>query len=273
VNDSAAVPIRDAATVMLVRDGAEGTEVFMLRRHLQSAFSAGAYVFPGGAVDLADRDTAVEEVSIGPSDAEASARLGLPGDTGGLAYWIAAIRECFEEAGALLAYDSDGAVVDLHDPATAERFARHRAAVHAGDRRLVDVCAEEDLRLACDALAYVSHWITPLGAPRRYDTRFFVARAPDRQAYLHDDRETIESMWVRPADAVGLYDEGEIDLVLPTLRSLEALAEHGTADDALRAAADLGQVPTMRTRYRREGSLVVPVLPGEPGYEEADPHA
>src|SRR5436190_16422712 len=99
---------------MLVRDGAEGMEVFMLRRNLNSDFVGGAYVFPGGAVDQPDRHADLEAISEGRSDDQASQLLGI--DRGGLAYWVAAIRECFEEAGVLLAYDADGEIVSLADP-------------------------------------------------------------------------------------------------------------------------------------------------------------
>src|SRR5438445_7311826 len=139
-------PPRDAATIMLVRDSRDGLQVFMLRRNLRSDFVGGAYVFPGGAVDEADRHADLEAVCEGRSDDQASVLLGV--DRGGLAFWVAAIRECFEEAGVLLAYGPDGEVMRLSDAAVEARFARHRAAVDSGERRLLDVCAEERLRLA-----------------------------------------------------------------------------------------------------------------------------
>jgi 8-oxo-dGTP pyrophosphatase MutT (NUDIX family) len=223
------VAVRDAATVMLVRDGDHGLEVLMVRRHLRAAFVAGAYVFPGGAVDDADRHTDLEAVCEGRSDGEASAVLGLDAPSGGLAYWVAAVRECFEEAGVLLAYDRAGRIVDFRDPEVEARFVAHRRAVDRGQRRLVDVCAEEGLRLAVDGMHYFSHWITPVGAPRRFDTRFFVSLAPEGQVPLHDARETIAQVWVRPADALAHHRAGHWELILPTQRSLEALARF---DDA-----------------------------------------
>ena len=126
------VEVRDAATVLLVRDGHAGLEVFMLRRNLESTFVGGAYVFPGGAVDPADRAADLEAISVGRTDAEASRRLGI--DRGGLAYWVAAIREGFEEAGVLLAYDRDGRIVDLDSPEHAARWTEHRRAVDRGER-------------------------------------------------------------------------------------------------------------------------------------------
>jgi 8-oxo-dGTP pyrophosphatase MutT (NUDIX family) len=204
-----AVPVRDAATVMLVRDDPAGIEVFMLRRNADLVFVPGAYVFPGGAVDEAD---AAE---------------------GGDAFAVAAIRECFEEAGALLAYDRSGEFVDLRDEATAERFLAYRSEVHAGRRTIHEVCAREGLRLAVDALHPVRRWFTPPRSPRRFVTRLFIARAPVNQVFLHDDRETVASEWVRPADALARFVGGDIELILPTERSLELIAKASTVDELL----------------------------------------
>jgi 8-oxo-dGTP pyrophosphatase MutT (NUDIX family) len=230
------VPVRDAATVMLVRDGPDGLEVFMVRRSLRLVFAGGAHVFPGGAVDDVDRD--MERWAVGRTDEEASAALGLA--RGGLAFWVAAVRECFEEAGFLLAVDATGELVDLHDPAAAERFSDHRRAIAGGTRSLADVCGTEGLRLAVDGMHYVSRWITPEGAPRRFDTRFFVGAAPERQTPLHDAEETIAHEWVRPADALERYREGSVDLMTPTERSLQWLDGADTVADVLAAAATSG---------------------------------
>lgn len=265
----AQVPVRDAATVMLVRDGLDGLEVFMLRRNLNSDFVGGAYVFPGGAVDPQDREAHLDDVCRGRTDADASAQLGI--ERGGLAFWVAAIRECFEEAGVLLAYDGDGKVVGLDDPSTAERFTVHRSAVDRSERRLVDVCAEEGLRLAVDTIWYFSHWITPEGAPRRYDTRFFVAAAPPAQTPLHDNREAIAHCWIRPADALERHRAGEFDLIFPTIRSLVALERFGGAAEVLAAAAAIDVVPTYLPKIVEDegGGGYRILLPGDDGYDDA----
>jgi 8-oxo-dGTP pyrophosphatase MutT (NUDIX family) len=272
------VPLRDAATVMLVRDAAGGErgpddpgglEVFMLRRNLQSDFVGGAYVFPGGGVDDHDRHADLEPVCEGRTDADASAQLGI--DSGGLAFWVAAIRESFEEAGVLLAHGPDGDIVRLDEPATVARFAEHRRAVDSGERRLVDICADERLRLAVGTMHYFAHWITPEGAPRRYDTRFFVARAPEAQVPLHDDREVIANLWVRPTEALARHHAGEFELIFPTIRTLMTLERFASADDLLAAAAAVGEVPTILPRIVAdeggEGGVRI-VLPGDPGYDE-----
>ena len=157
------------------------------------------------------------------------------------------MRECFEEAGILLAVDGTGEVVHLDDPATAERFSIHRQAVASGERSLADVCAAEDLRLAADGMHYVSRWITPEGAPRRFDTRFFVCAAPQRQTPLHDASETIAHEWVRPEDVLVRHREGAVDLMTPTQRSLQWLDGEATVAAVLEAAAASGP----QGRYQR----------------------
>ena len=264
------VAVRDAATVMLVRDvepEGSGFEVFMLRRNLNSDFIGGAYVFPGGAVDEVDRHADLEAICEGRSDDQAGAMLGV--ESGGLAYWVAAIRECFEEAGVLLAYDEGGEVVSFADAEVQTRFTAHRAAVDSGERRLIEVCAQEHLRLAVDRIHYFSHWITPIGPPRRYDTRFFVAAAPPEQVPLHDDRETIANLWVRPADALALHEKGELDLIFPTIKNLEAIARFGSSAELLDAAAAVEEVPAILPRITADEHGVRILLPGDPGYDDA----
>lgn len=265
------IALRDAATVMLVRDGAVGMEVFLLRRSLESEFVGGAYVFPGGAVDEADRHEDLEAVCHGLSDDGASQRLGVP--QGGLAFWAAAIRECFEEAGVLLAVPGgrpDAGPVSFSDEEVADRFRLHRKAVDSGDLRLVDVCRIEGLELAADRIHYFSHWITPHGPPRRYDTRFFVAAAPPEQVPLHDDRETIDSLWLRPSEALTRHQAGQLELVLPTIKNLEAIAGFHDAAALLAAAASATEVAAVEPLIVPNGASGVRILlPGDPGYGEA----
>jgi 8-oxo-dGTP pyrophosphatase MutT (NUDIX family) len=264
--DADAVPLSPAATVMLVRDGADGLEVFMLRRALGASF-AGGYVFPGGRVDVADHAAELEAICDDLDDRQASAQLGL--DRGGLAYWVAAIRECFEEAGVLLArpVDSDDAI-RFDDPSTEQRFDDARRAVHSGDRSLVDLCAGEGLRLLTGLVEYVSHWITPIGEPKRFDTRFFLALAPAAQVPLHDDSETIASLWVTPRDALARGAAGELHLFPPTIRNLEFLDQHASAVSALAAGAAIESPPAImpRLRYDDDGRFLGIVLPDDADY-------
>jgi 8-oxo-dGTP pyrophosphatase MutT (NUDIX family) len=275
------VPIRDAATVMLVRDavdegGQPAIEVCMLRRNLAAEFVAGAYVFPGGSVDPDDRGPAAESVCRGLTDAEASARLGV--DTGGLAFWVAALRECFEEAGVLLAYrrtdgaapgDSGDSLVDTSESGSSELFGSYRDRINAGSTRLLDVCREEDLELAVDGVHYVSHWITPEVAPKRYDTRFFVVSVPRGQVAEHDDGETIASIWVRPTDALVRHDAGEIELLPPTIANLKSLGRFATTADVMAWAEGVTDVPTIQPIVLFEDGRLLVLRPGDDGYEEA----
>lgn len=270
--DLGSVPLRPAATVMLVRDveAGPGIEVFMLRRTLAAAFAGGMYVFPGGKVDDADGTAEIEAVADGLDDARASALLALP--SGGLAYWTAAIRECFEEAGVLMARHADGdrkgQIVRFDDEDVVQRFERHRHAVHEGTLSIVDLCENEGLRLCAGDLCYVSHWITPVGEVRRFDTRFFVARAPQAQEPLHDDGETIESLWVAPGEALARYRRGDLAMIPPTLANLQFLADHTTADAVMAAAASVPtpQAILPKLRLNADGRVVGVVMPDEPDY-------
>jgi 8-oxo-dGTP pyrophosphatase MutT (NUDIX family) len=272
------VPIRSAATVMLVRDavddaGQPAIEVCMLRRNLASEFVAGAYVFPGGSVDPEDGDAEVEALCRGLDDLAASEILGV--DKGGLAFWVAALRECFEEAGVLLAYpgptvgETAPVLLDTTDPAMAARFAGYRQGVNDGSLGLLDVCRAEGLVLAVDSVHYVARWITPELAPRRYDTRFFVTAAPAGQVARHDETETIATIWVRPGDALVRFEAGEIELLAPTIGSLRDLLPFTTAADALAWAAAVTDVVTVLPIVLVEDGRVLVLRPGDPGYEEA----
>ncbi len=269
--DPALVPISEAATVMLVRDAVDGrgagVEVFMMRRTKNAVFGGGFYVFPGGRIDPADRDPEVAGVCTGLDDIAASHRLSL--DHGGLGYWAAAIRECFEEAGVLLAASSDGAALRFDEPAVIDRFAAYRHAVHDGTMSLTELCLAENLVLTLADVRYVSHWITPPGERRRFDTRFLVARAPEAQEPLHDDGETIASLWIRPTDALDQMARREWMLMPPTEHSLKFLASFDSADAVMHAAATLPPPPVIRPRLRTDDDgRVHLVFADDPGYAE-----
>jgi len=269
------VEARDAATIMLVRDadGPDGPalEVCMLRRHLDSDFVGGAYVFPGWKVDDADRTSGAEDACVGRSDAVASDMLGTPG--GGLAFWVAALRECFEEAGVLLAYSEGvgpgGALVDVSDPGVRRRLAARRLELNAGTVGFLEACRSEGLRLAVDRVHYFSHWITPEPAPKRYDTRFFVTALPPGQIPIHDDHETTDTVWVRPAEALARAAAGEFDIIFPTIKNLEAISRFTTSVELLAAAAAVERVPTVLPRVVADERGFRILLPGDPGYDEA----
>jgi len=255
---------RPASTVTLLRDTERGPEVLMLKRNLNSVFVPGVHVFPGGTLDDADHAAELRALCDGPEDAVASRILGI--ERGGLAYWIAAIRELFEEAGVLLARSSDGALLTLTEPEAGQRFRVHRKRMESGEEPFNAVVADERLRLATDRLRYFGHWITPEGAVRRYDTRFFVAMAPQHQVVAHDNREAIAHEWVRPDDLIERHRRGECKLRTPTLHSLRRFADFDTTAALIAAVDAEHDVPAITPRVTRDGRLVIP---GEAGYEEA----
>jgi 8-oxo-dGTP pyrophosphatase MutT (NUDIX family) len=266
--DPTTVPVKPAATVLLVRDAdAGGVEVFMLRRTFNAAFASGMFVFPGGKVDDVDGVDEIAELCDGLTDSHASALLGIA--SGGLAYWVACIRECFEEAGVLLArHESTGDVVRFDDDATAKRFEEERENIHDGSVALLDLCKREGLRLTTDDIHYVSHWITPMGEKRRFDTRFFIARAPQAQEPLHDDGETIESFWISPQEAIERAHEKDLMLMPPTKANIEFLLPYKTADEVLKAAAQVGMPQTILPKLKidSDGRVVGIAMPGDPEY-------
>jgi 8-oxo-dGTP pyrophosphatase MutT (NUDIX family) len=252
------VPLRPAATVMLVRDIDDGgIEVFMVRRAVRAAFAAGMYVFPGGRVDDADGGTEIAAFVSGLDDAAASATLGLR--NGGLAYWVAAIRECFEEAGLLLGRPA----IDV--------IAADRWAVHRGELSMAELCRRRGVRLDAGALQYVSHWVTPVGeTSRRFDTRFFLAAAPDGREGHHDEVELVDSRWVAPAEALTAADRGELMLMPPTVANLRFIAGCDSVATALARADDAGPPPRIEPRLRRgpDGRMIGIALPDDPDYDD-----
>jgi 8-oxo-dGTP pyrophosphatase MutT (NUDIX family) len=245
---------RDAATVLLVSDRPD-LHVLMLERTRRAVFSPGATVFPGGGVDAADREPRSLERVVGLDDRAASAQQGLP--EGGLAFRIAALRECFEEAGILLAVDTEGGGLVEHDAG----LERAREQLNAGSLSFTDFLETRGLVLDARVLRLFSHWLTPVGSPRRYNTWFFVAPAPDGEDGAHDDNELVASAWVRPGDALAQHAAGEIDLIFPTEMSLRALADYDHSRELFR---DLDAAP-------RDASGCLLVLGGGNGERVALP--
>jgi len=260
---AADVPISMAATVMLLRDapdGPSGIEVFMLRRTANAVFGAGMFVFPGGRVDEIDGSADVGACVRGLDDVTASKRLGL--ESGGLSFWMAAVREAFEEAGVLLAQRIDGG------PLTLDPDERHR--VHDGSLAVVDLCVRRGLVIDLSLLHYVDHWVTPVGERRRFDTRFFLGQVPPDQVLVHDDAETVDSLWVRPAEAVAMFGDGRLTMMPPTVANLQRLAGHASVADALTAAAAITDPPRIepRLRFTPEGKVIGVALPWDDDYDE-----
>lgn len=229
--------IRDAATVLVVRDGSEGPEVLMVRRTTKAAFAAGAMVFPGGAVDAADRAIA------------ASARVAgrdLPPEEA--AFWVAALRETFEEAGLLVGRSGAGPT-DL---------SALRARLLDGEADFAACLEAADAILDCSRIPYLSRWVTPKGETRRFDTRFFMVAAPEGQVAAHDRHETTAAVWVAPAAALRRSRAGELFLLPPTMAHLSWLAEHASTDAAIEAGlAKAVEVERPKVVPRDDGALVL----------------
>jgi 8-oxo-dGTP pyrophosphatase MutT (NUDIX family) len=211
-----------AATILIVRDGENGLEVFMVKRHHQIDFVAGALVFPGGKTSRGDHDAALAEFADGISAWSAETR----------AIAATAIREAFEESGILLARDADTNAFVGED--RLETLQHYRHAIEKGEVSLLDMLRAERLRLACDELVHFAHWVTPKNMPKRFDTHFYLARAPIGHAGRHDGRESVDSIWIRPQEAI--QDRKKWNVIFPTKLNLMKLAGSRTVEEAINAA-------------------------------------
>lgn len=217
VADSPAPP-RDAATVVVVRDGADGIEAYLLRRQPTMAFAPGMYVFPGGGVDDADRTAVVPWA--GPPPSVWAERFGCTVDIAkGLV--CAAVRETFEESGVLLAGpDADSVVADTSAP----EFEQARLALEARELTFGAYLADSGLVLRADLLGAWSHWITPAFEPRRFDTRFFVAVLPEGQAVGSLAREAERALWAPLSKVLAAVKAGGEGMLPPTFFTCQEIA-------------------------------------------------
>ena len=251
-------PARPAATIMLLRDGPDGIEVFMVVRHYAIDFAAGALVFPGGRVEESDQELAA-------GTCPNPARL----DAEALAFRVAAIRETFEECGVLLArpLGSDA----LIDAGTLKRLEdQHRAALNAGSIGFDAVLGSEGLAPAPDLLVHFAHWITPTTQPKRYDTHFFLAEAPIEHLAVHDGREAVESVWITPARALADTEAGRFKLVFATAKNLEKLGRSRTVRDAMQTARAASVVTVQPKGSKLDGSKRLLRIPQEADYGGTD---
>lgn len=237
--------LRLAATVVLVREAPGGLQVFMTKRPGGAVFP-DLHVFPGGKVDDADDAPALVE---GLAADDADRQLGM---TGAVRFWVAAIRECFEECGVLLAY-RDGELLRWADEGEVARFDAYRHQLIDGSIAMAEFCRREGLRLAADRVVYFSHWITPEQAPKRFDTRFFVAIMPANQQTIAHPEEVVDDVWVRPQDALDAHRAGDWQMIAPTLRTLETVARYADTDSLLAEVAAGAHLQPLTDALRREG--------------------
>lgn len=251
---------RDAATVLLLRpahSGAAPFEVFMVRRHGKSRFMGGMYVFPGGKRDEGDSTPEVRACCRGLTATEAAAVLGDLEPERALGHFVAALRETFEEAGVLLTHD--GPWDD------AEAVGAARLALHHGETTIASLATRYGWTLDLSQLRYLDHWITPEIEPRRFSARFFMAAVPAGQEARHDALETTDGVWIAPSMALDQYYERKLDMVPPTIKVLQDIAERASIDEAL-AACPHGPIPAKAPRLSMDGSIARLVLPGDPDH-------
>lgn len=246
---------RRAATVVMLRDKARGFEVFLLKRHAQSHVLGGVYVFPGGKVDLADMtvepDTLLDQTpdqlhqKLGPDCLDASWATG---------FYVAALRETFEESGVLFA------------PGSPIEVTHQAATLHHQGLSFQDVLKHLSLRLNTLSLTAWSRWITPKEAAlskKRFDTWFFLARLPDEQTAIHDSVEATESIWLSPKEALQQFEQGRIELAAPQIMSLLHLAQHNSTASVLAEAASRNP-PTIEPEACEQAAGRVLCYPGDP---------
>lgn len=247
------VPAVPAATILVLRDGSEGLEVLMVERHHQIDFVAGAMVFPGGRVDPADGEHALADHCSGLDGLDDEER----------AFRVAAIRETFEEAGVLMA--RGGGADLLGGDALREVAGRHRKAIHDGSTTMLELARAESLTLAADALVPFARWITPAFMPKRFDTWFFLVVAPPDQIAAHDGIESVDSVWIRPADVIADAEAKRRQVIFPTLMNVKRLGESQSVDEALEAARRQPVVTVLPVVEKRDGEDML-ILPEGAGY-------
>ncbi len=242
-----------AATILIVRDGESGLEVFMVKRHHQIDFVAGALVFPGGKVSKGDFDAGLQDVTDGVADWTTQMR----------AMGAAAIREAFEESGILFAREPGRE--ELISAERADALSHYRHALEKNELTLHDMLKAENLRLACDRLVRFAHWITPEMMPKRFDTQFFLAAAPRGHTGKHDGRESVDSIWIGPEEAIA--DRKKWNVIFPTKLNLMKLAKSANVADAIAAARATAPLPvTPWTEETADGRILR--IRDDAGYEQ-----
>ncbi|MCW2570442.1 MAG: hydrolase [Frankiales bacterium] len=247
-----ATPPRDAATIALVRDAPAGMEVYLLRRVLGMSFAGGMHVFPGGSVDPAD---ATAEIGWAGPPAPAWAEQFGTSTPVARSLVCAAVRETFEESGVLLA----GSEEDLLADVSSDEWEAERVALEGRSHSLSELLARRGLVLRSDLLRPLAHWITPEVEPKRFDTRFFLARLPEGQVTRSAGTEADQRVWVRPGDAIAQ----ELTMLPPTRAVLTELASYDDVDAALAARRTVAPV---LPKLLVEKDRLLFLLPGDAGY-------
>ena len=208
------IPIKPAATVILMREEIKGDfEIFMVKRSSRSTFGS-LYVFPGGKLDPEDSENDLYPYCEGMNNEEASKQLGIKDN--GLSFWIACIRECFEEVGVLLTNPDDSILQDTY------KLTKLRKELNNKEITFKEICVSESLRLRTKNIVPCAHWITPDIETKRFDTRFFLAKVDIKQLARHDGFELTESTWIKPQDALKKLEKGKMNMIIPTIENIKA---------------------------------------------------
>lgn len=253
MTETTPVPALPAASVLLLREAGGWVEVLAFQRHGDHRAFAGMLAFPGGKVMDSDHDPAIRDLADGAD--------GLADQA--LAYRATGIRELFEECGVLIARDGSG---DLVDGARARALWRHRKPLDKGELPLADFLANEGLRLACDLLEPYSNWVTPAFRPRRFDTHFLMARAPEDQEIHHPGTEADEVFWVRPHDILAEVDAYRRRMMFTTYSNLNLLRDCRAVDEAMAIARNMPKMAVSPTRFQTSDGprLRIPTDSGYP---------
>ena len=259
---------KKAATVILLRDkDPYGFEVFLLKRHEKSSFMGGNFVYPGGRVDQEDGSLEIRSLSKGMTLEEAQKTLkGTFSPEESFAHWVAAIRELFEEAGVLLAYDQEGNLFRVRNREEQEKILDYRKLLQEGKTNICEIAQKESLLFALDQLHYYAHWITPEARSQRFDTRFFLTRYPPAQEASHDQKETTAGIWITPKKALEENLKGDVILSPPTLKTLEDLSRFRSIEEIFHSmkTKDIQPILPILTKISDHPLLV---FPWDPEYE------
>ena len=258
--------LKPSSSLLLVREMNGGIQVFMMRRSLKSNFG-GIWVFPGGLLEEQDKQTIENNHTDGINEAQSQDILSL--DQESLPYWVACLRETFEETGALLAKRENK---DTFIPTSSElvKLDKLRADLLNGDISFPKILGQLNLHLALDQMIYLSHWITPKVESKRYTTRFFISQLSHQHTLKHDGIEGIESKWIDINDALKDYRGGRMSMIMPTIKNLELIKDFIKVDDLMNTMNNIDPktILGIEPKFFLENGKWKGLLPGEDGYED-----
>ena len=255
-----------SSSLMLVRDSDEGVQIFMMKRAMKSNFG-GIWVFPGGILEKQDKDIAEKDFCNGITETEAKGILN--NDDESLLYWIASLRETFEETGALIANREDNSVFVPTDDEV-DTLMNLRDELLNGSISFISILIQLKLKIDLSRLVYVSHWITPDVETKRYTTRFFLASFNENLVLKHDGIEGTDSKWFGIDDVLREYKKGKVSLIMPTIKNLESISDFKNTDELMFAKKSVNpmDIPAIEPKFFIEDGKWRGLLPGEDGYED-----